>query len=67
MEDITDPEEIRTDPECKRKVTLYGYVRGTSLKQNGIVHIPGTVLELSFIPVFDTFIDWLIGYTRYRK
>jgi len=54
MEDITDPEEIRTDPECKRKVTLYGYVRGTSLKQNGIVHIPGAgdfqLKDLSLLP-----------------
>jgi ribosome biogenesis protein BMS1 len=32
FEDITDPEEVRTNPVCDRTVTLYGYVKGTNLK-----------------------------------
>lgn len=41
MEDLTDPEAIRTDPKCDRMVSLYGYVRGTNLKSDSAVHIPG--------------------------
>ncbi|KAL2914398.1 Glycoside hydrolase 2 (Mannanase, beta-galactosidase), partial [Polyrhizophydium stewartii] len=41
MEDITDPETVRVNPKCDRIVTLYGYLRGTNLKDNGKVHIPG--------------------------
>lgn len=32
FEDITHPDKIQVDPMCDRKVTLYGYVRGTHLK-----------------------------------
>lgn len=42
MEDLTDPEKLRTDPKCDRTVSLYGYLRGTYLKNKGQVHIPGT-------------------------
>lgn len=41
MEDLTDPEAIRVDPKCDRTVSLYGYLRGTFLKNKGQVHIPG--------------------------
>ena len=41
MEELTDPELIRQNPKCDRKVSLYGYVRGTHLKHNSIVHIIG--------------------------
>lgn len=41
MEDLTDPEAIRLDPKCDRTVSLYGYLRGTFLKNKGQVHIPG--------------------------
>lgn len=41
MEDLTDPEKIRQDPKCDRTVSLYGYLRGTYLKNKGQVHIPG--------------------------
>uniref|UniRef100_A0A673BTW2 Bms1-type G domain-containing protein n=1 Tax=Sphaeramia orbicularis TaxID=375764 RepID=A0A673BTW2_9TELE len=41
MEDLTDPEKVRTDPKCDRTVSLYGYLRGTYLKNKGQVHIPG--------------------------
>ena len=41
MEELTDPELIRQNPKCDRKVCLYGYVRGTHLKHNSRVHIIG--------------------------
>lgn len=41
MEDLTDPEMVRVDPKCDRTVSLYGYLRGTYLKNKGQVHIPG--------------------------
>jgi len=41
MEDLTDPEKVRTDTKCDRTVSLYGYLRGTHLKNRGQVHIPG--------------------------
>ncbi|CAG8542928.1 34368_t:CDS:10 [Racocetra persica] len=41
VEDLTDPEEVRQNPLCDRTVTLYGYLRGTNMKQNMKVHIPG--------------------------
>uniref|UniRef100_A0A4W4EIV6 Bms1-type G domain-containing protein n=1 Tax=Electrophorus electricus TaxID=8005 RepID=A0A4W4EIV6_ELEEL len=54
MEDLTDPEAIRLDPKCDRTVSLYGYLRGTFLKNKGQIHIPGvgdfSVEDLSFLP-----------------
>ncbi|CAG8655462.1 13189_t:CDS:2, partial [Acaulospora morrowiae] len=41
VEDLTDPEEARKNPICDRTVTLYGYLRGTNMKSNMKVHIPG--------------------------
>ncbi|KAF8579811.1 DUF663-domain-containing protein [Ramaria rubella] len=41
LEDLTPREQVRLDPKCDRTVTLYGYLRGTNLKQNMAVHIPG--------------------------
>ena len=41
MEDITDPGNLVADPKCDRNITLYGYVRGTHLRKNVNVHIPG--------------------------
>jgi len=41
VEDITDPEEIRKDKKTDREVVFYGYVRGTNLKKQSKVHIPG--------------------------
>jgi len=38
---MTDGDKIHENPKCDRDVTLYGYVRGTYLKPNGKVHIPG--------------------------
>ncbi len=42
MEDLTDPELVRTDKNCDRSITLYGYVRGTNMKSDSTIHIPGT-------------------------
>ncbi|XP_058262823.1 ribosome biogenesis protein BMS1 homolog isoform X1 [Hemibagrus wyckioides] len=54
MEDLTDLEAIRLDPKCDRTVSLYGYLRGTFLKNKGQVHIPGvgdfSVSDISFLP-----------------
>uniref|UniRef100_A0A8C2BQX5 BMS1 ribosome biogenesis factor n=1 Tax=Cyprinus carpio TaxID=7962 RepID=A0A8C2BQX5_CYPCA len=54
MEDLTDPETIRLDPKCDRTVSLYGYLRGTFLKNKCQVHIPGvgdfSVADVSFLP-----------------
>ncbi|KAK9965745.1 hypothetical protein ABG768_004818 [Culter alburnus] len=54
MEDLTDPEVIRLNPKCDRTVSLYGYLRGTFLKNKCQVHIPGvgdfSVADVSFLP-----------------
>ncbi|XP_006630993.2 ribosome biogenesis protein BMS1 homolog [Lepisosteus oculatus] len=54
MEDLTDPETLRVDPKCDRRVCLYGYLRGTYMKNQSQVHIPGvgdyTVADVSFLP-----------------
>ena len=41
FEDITDPEEIRQNQYVNRHVCLYGFVRGTFLRNGMPVHIPG--------------------------
>ncbi|XP_011616339.2 ribosome biogenesis protein BMS1 homolog isoform X1 [Takifugu rubripes] len=54
MEDLTDPERLRTDPKNDRTVSLYGYLRGTHMKNQGQVHIPGVgdfhVTDINFLP-----------------
>ncbi|KAI1887223.1 hypothetical protein AGOR_G00203970 [Albula goreensis] len=54
MEDLTDPEALRVDPKCDRTVCLYGYLRGTYLKNKSQVHIPGAgdfaIADVSFLP-----------------
>lgn len=54
MEDLTNPEDIRTNVKCDRKVSLYGYLRGAHLKNKSQVHIPGVgdfaVSDVSFLP-----------------
>ncbi|CAF4234077.1 unnamed protein product [Rotaria sp. Silwood2] len=42
MEDLTEPELIRTDPLCNRTICLYGYVRGCcgDYKLNNISTLP---------------------------
>lgn len=34
VEELTEPEDIRRDPKCDRRVCVYGYVRGTYMKKN---------------------------------
>ena len=41
IEDLTPRETVRTDPKVDRTVTLYGYLRGTNLRQSTKVHVPG--------------------------
>ena len=41
MEDLTDPEEIRANDRIDRNVSLYGWVRGSHLKNHCAVHLPG--------------------------
>jgi ribosome biogenesis protein BMS1 len=43
MEDITDPESLRVNPKTDRNISLYGYIRGTSIKNHSNVHIAGKV------------------------
>lgn len=40
-EDVTDTESTKRNLKCNRSVLMYGYVRGTNLKENQAVHIPG--------------------------
>lgn len=53
MEDLTSPEQIQLTPKCDRTVALYGYLRGTNLKANTLVHIPGVgdhrIAEISIL------------------
>ena len=44
MEDITDPESLRVNPKTDRNISLYGYIRGTSIKNHSNVHIAGKLL-----------------------
>jgi ribosome biogenesis protein BMS1 len=41
FEDVTHPDEIQRNPLVDRKVTLYGYLRGTHLKPGMKMHIAG--------------------------
>ncbi|CAH2321746.1 ribosome biogenesis BMS1 homolog [Pelobates cultripes] len=54
MEDLTNPEDLRLNPKCDRKVSLYGYLRGAYLKNKSQVHIPGVgdfaLDDVSFLP-----------------
>lgn len=54
VEDLTDPELIHSNPKVDRTVTFYGYMRGTNLKPNTKVHIPGigdhTISKISILP-----------------
>jgi ribosome biogenesis protein BMS1 len=41
VEDVTDPALVAANPACDRKIALFGFVRGTALKQTHRVHVPG--------------------------
>ncbi|XP_066142906.1 ribosome biogenesis protein BMS1 homolog [Euwallacea fornicatus] len=53
-EDLTNQELIRQNPKCDRTISLYGYVRGVSLKQENAIHIAGfgdvRINEISYLP-----------------
>ena len=53
MEDLTAAEEVRQNPKCDRRISLYGYVRGVPLRQDAPIHIPGTYQSSSL-----TYIVW---------
>lgn len=54
MEDLTNPEDIRTNTKCDRRVSFYGYLRGAHLKNKSQIHMPGVgdfaVSDVSFLP-----------------
>jgi len=54
LEDVTDPEVLRTKPKTDRKVALYGYLRGTNMKSNQGLHLAGvgdfSIQSISFLP-----------------
>jgi len=41
LEDLTEPEVVRRDRDIDRRVSMYGYVRGTPMPHGSDVHIPG--------------------------
>ncbi|KAH7337205.1 hypothetical protein B0J17DRAFT_600178 [Rhizoctonia solani] len=41
LQDLTPRELVRTTPNVDRTVTLYGYLRGTNLREATKVHVPG--------------------------
>ena len=41
FEDLTQPDAVRQNAKCDRRVCLYGYVRGCPLKRGSSIHIPG--------------------------
>ena len=47
MEQLTLPEEIKTNPQCDRSICLFGYMRGACMKPGSRVHIPGQNLILN--------------------
>lgn len=55
MEDLTPPEMIfESDKTCDRTISLYGYIRGTNLREKIRAHIPGvgdlTLSTCSLLP-----------------
>jgi len=54
MEDVTDPEFLRTQPKDDRRVALYGYLRGTNIKANQGLHLAGvgdfSIQTITFLP-----------------
>lgn len=40
-EDITDPDQVQTNPHSSRTIAFYGYTRGKPMKEGQLVHVPG--------------------------
>uniref|UniRef100_A0A1I8ELX8 Bms1-type G domain-containing protein n=1 Tax=Wuchereria bancrofti TaxID=6293 RepID=A0A1I8ELX8_WUCBA len=55
-EDLTDPELLREKPLANRTISLYGWVRGTFLKNRSAVHIPG----IGDLTIKDVYLDCLV-------
>lgn len=49
MEELTNPEDVRINPKCDRKISLYGYLRGAHLKNKSQIHMPGNPRNLSVL------------------
>jgi len=53
VEDVTDPNTLRTVPKSDRSVCLYGYVRGCHYRNHSHIHIPGcgdfTIADMSLL------------------
>lgn len=45
MEELTNPEDVRINPKCDRKISLYGYLRGAHLKNKSQIHMPGNLTD----------------------
>ncbi|MCL7043944.1 hypothetical protein MKW94_010096 [Papaver nudicaule] len=41
FEDVTPPEKIHEDANCKRNLSLFGYLRGCNIKSGAKVHLAG--------------------------
>ena len=54
LEDVTDPELLRSQPKGDRTVSLYGFLRGTNLKPNQGIHLAGVgdfnIKSMTFLP-----------------
>lgn len=66
IEDLTNQDVIRHNPQCDRTITLYGYVRGAPIKNNSMVHIAGKVVTLNnMIPMASQAVE-ISHYRRYH-
>ena len=54
VEDVTDPELLRSQPKHDRTVSVYGFLRGTNIKAHQGVHLAGVgdfaVKSMTFLP-----------------
>lgn len=54
MEDVTPEEDVRVNAKCDRKVCLYGYLRGTTMRPESKVTLPGVgdfaIQQIALLP-----------------
>jgi len=41
IEDVTPPAEVHANPDCDRRLALFGYVRGAALSRSALLHVCG--------------------------